>query len=172
MKNFPIIDKETGREYWISRSVAVIAFVYAYDKYKNKYILAIQRGKGTPDPEYIGKWCLPCGYLDYDESLNQAVSREVFEESGIKIAPNNFKFININSDPNSDKRQNVGVRFEYTIRSLNVDEIPLTSKYSEKDEVCGITFISINNIENYEWSFNHQELIKEISFKKEKTTTL
>ena len=39
MKNFPIIDKETGREYWISRSVAVLGpqwpqkwdVTYSYD---------------------------------------------------------------------------------------------------------------------------------------------
>ena len=56
MKNYCIIDNE-GREYWISRSIAVVVFVFAKDIYGDTYILAEQRGKGTPDPEYVGKYC-------------------------------------------------------------------------------------------------------------------
>lgn len=85
MKNFPIIDKATGREYWISRSVAVVAFVFGYDEDEREYILAEQRGPGTPDPEFRGCWCLPCGYVDFDETIEEAASREVFEETGLKI---------------------------------------------------------------------------------------
>ena len=83
MKNFSIIDDRTGREYWISRSVAVVGFIYGYDEDEKEYILAVQRGTGTPDPEFVGKWCLPCGYLDYDETLEEALQREVFEETGV-----------------------------------------------------------------------------------------
>ena len=28
MKNFPIKDEKTGKEYWISRAVAVVTFVF------------------------------------------------------------------------------------------------------------------------------------------------
>jgi len=42
MKNFPIIDKETGREYWISRSVAVVKHTGSDNEVKlAKYILNI-----------------------------------------------------------------------------------------------------------------------------------
>ena len=64
MKNFSIIDSKTGREYWISRSVAVIVILFAYDLKGKQYVLTVKRGKGTPDPEYVGVHCLPCGYLD------------------------------------------------------------------------------------------------------------
>ena len=37
-----------------------------------------------------------------------------------------------------------------------------TTKNSEKDEVSGIRFIKLSNIELYEWAFNHETLIKEI----------
>ncbi len=159
MKNFSIIDS-TGREYWISRSVAVVAFVFGYDKHENEYILAEQRGPGTPDPEFRGCWCLPCGYLEFDETCEEAVSREVFEETGIKINPDCWELLSINSNPKSDKRQNVTFRFETALEIENTNE--LTSKYSELDEVSDLKWIPISEIDNYKWAFNHLDLIKVI----------
>ena len=68
MKNYCITDA-TGREHWVSRSIAAVAAIVAKDKSGDEYILAVQRGNGTPDPEYVGKYCMPCGYLDYDETI-------------------------------------------------------------------------------------------------------
>lgn len=162
MKNFPIIDKETGREYWISRSVAVVALVYAYDNQLNEYILANQRGKGTPDPEYVGKWCLPCGYVDFDETVEEAVIREVYEETGLKLELDEIELININSDPKSDKRQNITLRFE-CIPKCRLEKFNLSTCNSEPDEVSDVKFISINDIDEYEWAFNHKDLIMEFN---------
>lgn len=170
MKNFPIIDKISGREYWISRSVAVVVFVFARDIYNQEYILAEQRGTGTPDPEYIGKYCIPCGYLDYDETIVQAAQRELIEETGLNFPTTDFKLLNINDLPKSDKRQNI--TFRYIVNSnVHIEDLSnlFTTKNSEKDEIESIKFIKLKDIDNYEWAFNHQELIKEISFKKEKT---
>ena len=160
MKNFPIIDKETGREYWISRSVAVLGIVKAIDKNGNKYILAEQRGIGTPDPEYVGKWCLPCGYLDFDETCKEAVAREVREETGINIHPENFELFYINDEPWSDKRQNITLRFRTELEGY-IDDFELTNKFSETDEVMNIKWIPIDLIDNYKWAFNHDKIIKE-----------
>jgi 8-oxo-dGTP pyrophosphatase MutT (NUDIX family) len=172
MKNYCIIDNE-GREHWISRSIAVVVFVFAKDIYGDTYILAEQRGKGTPDPEYVGKYCVPCGYLDYDETIVQAAQRELMEETGLNFPISDFKLLNFNDIPESDKRQNV--TFRYIVNSnVHVEDLCklFTTKNSEKDEVESIKFILLNYINNYEWAFNHQKLIKEISFKKEKTATL
>ena len=173
MKNFPVIDKNTEREYWISRSIAVVVFVFAKDVFGETYILAEQRGKGTPDPEYVGKYCVPCGYLDFDETCAQAAQRELIEETGLNFPIKDFKLVSINDIPGSDKRQNV--TFRYVINSnVPVEDLCklFTTKNSEKDEVESIKFIKLSNIDNYEWAFNHQKLIKEISLKKEKTAAL
>lgn len=173
MKNFPVIDKNTEREYWISRSIAVVVFVFAKDVFGETYILAEQRGKGTPDPEYVGKYCVPCGYLDFDETCAQAAQRELIEETGLNFPVKDFKLVSINDIPESDKRQNV--TFRYIINSnIPVEDLCklFTTKNSEKDEVESIKFIKLSNIDNYEWAFNHQKLIKEISLKKEKAATL
>lgn len=164
MRNFPIIDKETGREYWISRSVAVVIAVFANSQFSNSnFVLVVQRGKGTPDPEYIGKYCMPCGYLDFDETCAQAAQRELMEEAGLNFPLSDFKLVSINDNPKGDKRQNL--TFRYVVHtSLSIEELELmtTTKNSEKDEISSIRFIDINNIDIYEWAFNHESLIKEL----------
>jgi ADP-ribose pyrophosphatase YjhB (NUDIX family) len=167
MKNFPVIDKATGREHWISRSIAAVVCIIAKDKSGDEYVLAVQRGKGTPDPEYVGKYRMPCGYLDYDETVAQAAQREVKEETGLTFPVADFKLVTINDNPFDDKRQNV--TFRYLVKSdilVNELELMFTTKNSEKDEVSGIRFIKLSNIELYEWAFNHETLIKEIATKK------
>ena len=172
MKNYCIIDNE-GREHWISRSIAVVVFLFAKDIFNQEYILAEQRGVGTPDPEYVGKYCVPCGYLDYDETIVQAAQRELMEETGLNLPTSDFKLVNINDIPESDKRQNITFRYIVNL-DVPIEDLSklFTTKNSEKNEVESIKFIKLNKIDDYEWAFNHQELIKEISFKKEKATAL
>ena len=140
MKNFPVIDKNTEREYWISRSIAVVVFLFAKDTFNQEYILAEQRGTGTPDPEYIGKYCVPCGYLDYDETIVQAAQRELMEETGLIIPTSDFKLVNINDLPESDKRQNVFVRvnkenYRYEMNVLKSFPIGfMLPKYEREEE--------------------------------------
>ena len=64
MKNFPV--NVDGKEYWISRSNAVVGIVFKWEN-GQYHILANKRGKGCPD--YVGKWNIPCGYVDYNESI-------------------------------------------------------------------------------------------------------
>ena len=163
MKNFPVIDKDSGREYWISRSIAAVVCITAKSIHGDSYVLAVQRGKGTPDPEYVGAYCMPCGYLDYDETIAQAAQREVKEETGLTFPISDFKLVSINDNPLGDKRQNV--TFRYLVKSdIPIEDLELlfTTKNSEKDEVSSIRFIKLSDIEIYKWAFNHETLIKEI----------
>ena len=161
MKNFPIIDKNTGREYWISRSVCVLTIVKAFNIHGEECILVVQRGKGTPDPEYIGSYCLPCGYVDFDETIKQAAARELKEETGLTFPISDFNLIGINDIPELDKRQNITFRFLIKTNIPTEDlELLFTTKNSEKDEVSSIRFIRIKDVDLYDWAFNHEELIK------------
>ena len=158
MNNFSV--KFNGHTFWISRSIAVVGFIYGYDNDGNEYILAVQRGTGTPDPEFVGCWCLPCGYLDYDETIEEALKREIFEETGLTLKDSYFiNLLDVNSDPKSDKRQNVTFRYECVVQEP-ITEVKLTAKNSEKNEVSDIKWIPTDEIDNYKWAFNHNELIK------------
>ncbi len=44
-------------------------------------------GRRGTDSIYPLKWCLPCGYIEYNETYVEASIRETKEETGIKVEP-------------------------------------------------------------------------------------
>lgn len=157
MHNFQITAKEDNKKYWISRSIAVASFIFFKEKDGSLFVLANKRGKGTPD--FQGMWNCPCGYLDFDETLEQAASREVFEETGVIIDPKKFIFHYINSDPKDSNKQNVTVRFKVFL-SKRPETMPRFG--GEQNEVDKILWIPVKTIDKFKWAFNHDRIIKEI----------
>lgn len=160
MQNHPLVNPETGEVEWVARNIAALVMVIGYDKNNNSYILANKRGPNTPDPEFRGCWCMPCGYLDYNETIKEAAAREVFEETGVKLNPNNLILFYINDIPEDDKRQNVTFRYRCTVKEP-IEDIKLTDKNSEDEEVSGIKWVPVNKVNNYKWAFNHDKIIIE-----------
>ena len=160
MENFPVdyIDKETGEKKvaWISRSVAVSGIVFCKDLDGDWCILANKRGKGTPD--FQGYWNCICGYLDYDENANQAMNREIFEETGLDIPGRRFIPYFVNSNP-KENRQNVTIRFYCILKSDITEWSNFSKDKMEKDEVADIKWIKVKDINDYQWAFNHNDLI-------------
>lgn len=163
MKNFPI--NVGGKQYWISRSVAVVINVYMYINGK-LCVLANKRGPGLPNK--VGLWNCPSGYLDYGEDLMMAARRELWEETGVKLGLVLLRMREIDSDPDREN-QTVLVRYSTLINPphdiespVNENNMPvLTSEHSEPDEVEEIKFIPVDEVDNYEWtSERHKELIK------------
>lgn len=67
------------------------AVVFGFDKEdKSLQILLIRRGKAKPGekPAYEGFWALPGGFIKQDESTDECVHRELFEESSMKLFDN------------------------------------------------------------------------------------
>lgn len=42
-------------------------------------------GKRSKDTDYGGQWCLPGGYIEYEESFLGTAAREVAEETGLRV---------------------------------------------------------------------------------------
>ena len=85
MKNFKIKGVD-GKDYWISRSVAVHAQIILHDIEGDSgdvFVLLIRRGPGCPD--HVGKLADITGYVDWDERLEEALIREVYEEVGLDL---------------------------------------------------------------------------------------
>lgn len=142
---------------WFSRSVAVATGVILKDSDSGKwYILANQRGAGTPD--YQGYWNLPCGYLDYNEEAEDAAKREVYEETGIKLS--SVKYFGHSTSPN-ENRQNV-VFFFVSFLEGNKSNYGFSTDNMEENEVSGIQWLPIEKVGTLKWAFDHDELIQKI----------
>ena len=159
-----MIKGENGEELWISRSVVVICVVARITDDNKIEILAEKRG---PLVSATGQWCFPCGYLDYDEDLTDAVIREVQEETGYTLERKDVNFIDINSKPEG-KKQNVIIRHiafidnhKNQISDFKLDTNEVTElKWVEIGESVGnILNIDVNKLDCVKWAFNHKSLI-------------
>ena len=168
MKNWSYTIKEgehAGKTLWSGRYCAVAAFVFC--KIGDVWcVLANKRGDGAPD--FQGYWNCPCGFLDM-ETLEEACSRETFEETGVKIDPSRWCIFGVESDPAVCNNGNVTHRFmtilEYGRDNISTSMEAVLNGDGEQDEVTAINWIPISTISNYKWAFNHeQRIIEAISY--------
>lgn len=119
--------------------------------HENKILLG-KRGmvNGKKMTEF-GKWGLLGGFFGRDETLVQAVRREVFEESGCEI--DNITLFRINDDPYRIKEDRQNVDFIFIARF--VKQIP-----KQDEEVLELKWFSLNNLPpGEEIAFDHGESI-------------
>lgn len=160
------VKDENGKEHWISRSIVVIPMTIKIKGYK-VYALVEKRGKIV---SHTGEWCVPCGYLDWDEDMYDACVREVHEETGIKLSPSECHFVGVNSDP-KESRQNVSMRFVCLCpqsAEINMNEIETKDEVErvewleigqfESNGVLALGWDKINSIDS-KWAFDHNHLI-------------
>lgn len=83
-----------------NRGVSVDAVII-----KDKSILLIKRGV---EP-YKGYWATPGGYLDWDESAEDAVKREVKEETGLDVTKTSL--VGVYSNPTRHPKQTINIVF-------------------------------------------------------------
>ena len=66
---------QDGKDYWISRSTAVVGVVCIL-KNREPYFLAEKRSQMMDAP---GLWCVPSGYIDWNENGVECLKREIYE---------------------------------------------------------------------------------------------
>jgi 8-oxo-dGTP diphosphatase len=81
--------------------VAVDAIVFGYSKNEGVSVLLIQRKY----PPFKNAWAIPGGFVLPDESLEEAVRRELREETGIEV--NYLEQLYTFGDPDRDPRKRV-----------------------------------------------------------------
>lgn len=147
-----------GREIWVSRSVAVTLTGVLTIRGGGTFVLVSKRGEDVPD--FSGYWCLPCGYMDWDESGPEAVAREAWEEVGLDITP----YFDMNSQPwyvktdPSENRQNISLRYGFW---KVVDMLPklIPNNEGEGNEVAAAEWVSLRDVDKRLYAFNHLQSI-------------
>ena len=137
------------------RFCAVSGFIYAI--VNGKYsVLVNLRGDGTPD--YQNHWNAVCGFLECFENSKQGIQREVFEECGFYIDEDDLNVVHVETEPEECNNGNVTIRHTAFLGKI----IPVHTKAEggEDNEVNGVTWIPIDDLDNYKWAFNHRKTIE------------
>jgi len=174
------VELADGRTIWLSRSPAVVMSLLAIEAVGTELVdvRALFGKRGPTCPDEVGKWSLPCGYMDWDESGTDAAKRETWEETGVVI-DNIDPLVEcmeqpwfVRHDPNSNK-QNISLHFGMAFKVESPDQLPETStKNCEEGEVDELKWISILDTEDAErsYAFNHFRTVS--NFWKEVSTNV
>ena len=124
--------------------ITVDAVVFGEDN-DTTYVLLIQRKK---DP-FKDCWAIPGGFVDEGETLEQAVVRELEEETSIQIT--NLKQLHTFSDPKRDPRKRIISAAFYTVINKN-DVNPVAA-----DDASNLSWFNINELPVL--AFDHEEIL-------------
>ena len=113
---------------------------------ENGEILLIKRA-GEP---FKGKWALPGGFVEYNEKVEDAVIREIREETGVNAEIK--ELVGVYSDPKRDPRgHTISIVFLLYIISGEI-------KYG--DDACNAKFFNLKELP--ELSFDHDKIISDV----------
>lgn len=112
----------------------------------NGKILLVKRGKHGKFQEY---WALPGGHIDWNEKSENAVKREVKEETGLDFI--DIRFFDY-SDEIHPKHDWHAVALDFTGKAKGKFKIDGT-------EITDIKYFSLEEIKEMELAFNHKQCI-------------
>ena len=103
----------------------------------NSRIVLVQRAH---DP-FKGRWALPGGFVDYDETVETAVMREVHEETALYTQID--RLVGVYSNPERDPRgHTVSVTFLLTVTSgdIKAGDDAADARWFELDDLPSLAF--------------------------------
>ena len=101
-------------------------------------------------------WALPGGFVDYGESLEEAVAREAKEETGLELTA--VTQFHTYSDPARDPRF-------HTIGTVFIAKAKGNPRAG--DDAAGLKIIEVSGIDSLEFAFDHKRILQDyLQFKK------
>ena len=126
--------------------VAVDAIVFGYNKEEGVLVLLIKR-KYEP---FKGEWAIPGGFVLDNESLEDAVERELLEETGVRI--NYLEQLYTFGKPNRDPRRRIlSVAYFGLVKSNQFDKLKASSDAEEAE------WFNIKNLPKL--AFDHKNIL-------------
>ena len=112
--------------FWQNPVVGVAVIVLQED-----HIVLARRARGV----YKGAWCIPCGYVEYDEDVRQAAQREFQEETGLLVAVG--EVYAVHSNFHNPASHSVGIWFRGTV---------LSGTLRPDDDVDQVAYMPLQNL--------------------------
>lgn len=111
-----------------------------------KFVLLIERGR---EP-FKNKWALPGGFIEMEETLEDACKRELEEETGLKVDKmTQFKTYDaVNRDPR-----------HRTISTIYFVELDNKQQVTGNDDATRADWFPVSNLP--ELAFDHEQILKE-----------
>lgn len=122
----------------------------------NKILLVKRSEASQVEP---GKWCMPGGYLDRDESAAQAVVREIMEETGYESEVISIFRIVDRPRMKGDDRQNID--FIYLVRAYqqvkNPDHEVAEVQWFDLDELPHPNDVAFDHHDSFRLLIEHRQ---------------
>lgn len=113
---------------------------------RKREILLIKRG----NEPFKNKWALPGGFVEYGEKTEDAVLREILEETGLKTSIKNI--VGVYSDPDRDPRGHT-VSIVYLLESCG-------GSLKGGDDASDAKFFNVEDLPDL--AFDHDLIIKDV----------
>ena len=127
--------------------VAVDAIVFGYSKNEGVSVLLIKRKY----PPFKDGWAIPGGFILEEESLEEAVKRELLEETGIKV--NYLEQLYTFGAPKRDPRQRIiSIAYFALVKSSMFQQLKASTDAAEAQ------WFNINKLPAL--AFDHKEILQ------------
>ena len=103
------------------------------------------------NPPYKGWWALPGGIVEYGETVEEAVKREVKEETGLEVEIE--KLVNVYSDPNRDPRGHF-ISICFLCRMIG-------GTLEAATDAAEVSVFPLKEVRNLKLAFDHKKMLKD-----------
>lgn len=118
-------------------------------------VITVEDGKiifiRRKNPPYQGSWALPGGFVEYGETVEEAIIREVKEETGLIIEVQGL--VGVYSDPGRDSRGHI-ITLCFLARRIG-------GELKASTDAAEVSSFTVNESVKLELAFDHHEILKD-----------